>query len=316
MQRASINMTWLASWLPSRGNVLFTTLVALALVYGVPRNALPAGVLPQSGTSISAIGYQGRLTDTSGVPINSTDVPMTFRLYNVATGGAPLWQEAWPSVPVTNGLFNVMLGGKTSIPQTVFSTNNDLWLGITIGSDAEMTPRVQLGSVPYAIQALTVTDKSITTAKITDAAVGTGQIADSAVSTAKLMAGAVTQTQAVLGATDLTTSSSTPQDMPGLNLTMTTVGGKVLVMFSGSHVASDAGTVGYWQIVRDGSLVIARNNDTFETPEWITTSIFTMDSPPPGSHTYKVQWWRAGSGTLQASAGAYSENLIAVELKR
>jgi len=34
-----------------------------------------------------------------------------------------------------------------------------------------MTPRVQLGSVPFAVQALTVPDGSVTTAKIADGAV-------------------------------------------------------------------------------------------------------------------------------------------------
>jgi len=36
------------------------------------------------------------------------------------------------------------------------------WLGITMGTDDEMQPRVQLGSVPWAMQAATVPDGSIT----------------------------------------------------------------------------------------------------------------------------------------------------------
>jgi hypothetical protein len=39
-------------------------------------------------------------------------------------------------------------------------------LGITVGTDDEMTPRVRLGSVPFAVQALTVPDGSITAAKL------------------------------------------------------------------------------------------------------------------------------------------------------
>jgi len=40
-----------------------------------------------------------------------------------------------------------------------------------VGTDDEMTPRVQLGNVPWAVQALTVPDGSITTEKIADGAV-------------------------------------------------------------------------------------------------------------------------------------------------
>ncbi|MEO8103909.1 MAG: hypothetical protein ABI790_15405 [Betaproteobacteria bacterium] len=52
-----------------------------------------------------AINYQGFLTNPSGTPINS-NVPMTFRLYDVATGGTPLWTEIQPNVSVVSGNFN------------------------------------------------------------------------------------------------------------------------------------------------------------------------------------------------------------------
>lgn len=51
-----------------------------------------------------------------------------------------------------------MLGSLTPIPQTVVTGNPNLFLGITVGTDGEMSPRVQLGSVPFAVQALTVPD--------------------------------------------------------------------------------------------------------------------------------------------------------------
>lgn len=104
-------------------------------------------------TTPSTISYQGHLTDAQGQPINTT-TPMTFRLYTASTGGTAVWTEERTganAVPVTNGLFNVLLGSVTPIPSNLF--NQPLWLGITVGNDAEMSPREQLGSVPYAVVA-------------------------------------------------------------------------------------------------------------------------------------------------------------------
>ena len=57
----------------------------------------------------------------------------------------------------------------------------------------------------------------------------------------------------------------------------------------------------YWRIIRDDSVVIAYNTQRFiRQDEWTTITLFGVDTPPAGSHTYKVQW-RVGSGTVIAS---------------
>lgn len=154
------------SWLPSRGNVLFTLALISLLLWAQSAGAVPFRA--ESVASTSTIAYQGRLADSSGNPLTDT-LNMSFRLYNAASGGAPLWTEQWTGsngVQVSDGLFNVMLGSLTPIPASVITGNSSLFLGITVGTDDEMTPRVQLGSVPYAVQALTVPDGSITKAKL------------------------------------------------------------------------------------------------------------------------------------------------------
>jgi hypothetical protein len=164
--------TWRV-WLPSRGNVLFTLLVVAGLLWASSVGALSLRAPAAAGTSTGTIAYQGRLADADGNPLTGT-YNMIFRLYDVASGGVPLWEEQWTgsnSVRVSDGLFNVMLGSLTPIPQSVVTGNSSLWLGITVGTDDEMTPRVQLGSVPFAVQALTVPDGSVTTGKIADGAV-------------------------------------------------------------------------------------------------------------------------------------------------
>ena len=110
-------------------------------------------VLTLPATAIAAvpqtINYQGYLTDSGGNPVNST-VSMTFRIYSVPSGGTALWTQTLSSVPVSNGVYNVVLG-STSPVNLLF--NEQYYLGVQAGTDGEMTPRQQLTGVPYAMRA-------------------------------------------------------------------------------------------------------------------------------------------------------------------
>ncbi|PDV97906.1 hypothetical protein [Candidatus Chloroploca asiatica] len=115
-----------------------------------------------SSTTTTTISYQGHLTSPDGTAVSAT-LPMTFNLYTGPTGGTAVWTEQRSgsnAVPVSNGLFNVALGSVTPIPVSLL--NAPLWLGISVNSDAEMSPREQLASVPYAAVAGNVPDGSIT----------------------------------------------------------------------------------------------------------------------------------------------------------
>jgi hypothetical protein len=117
-----------------------------------------------SNVSTDLLSYQGYLTDTDGEPLHG-DVDITFRLYSISAGGTPLWTEAHTganAVPVADGLFNIMLGSLNPIPHDLWSSGAR-YLGIQVGSDAEMSPREIIGNVP---QALTVPDGSVTLAKL------------------------------------------------------------------------------------------------------------------------------------------------------
>lgn len=98
------------------------------------------------------VNYQGQLTSTSGTTLDTT-VAMSFRMYGTSSGGTAIWTESHPNVTVAEGLFNVLLGSVTTLPDS-FALNR--WLGITVGVDTEMNPRQQIVSVAHAYRVGTV----------------------------------------------------------------------------------------------------------------------------------------------------------------
>ncbi len=63
-----------------------------------------------------------------------------------------------------DGIINTELGSTEPIPFPIFFES--VWLGITIGSGSELTPRIALTSVPYSFMSMNVPDSSINSAKI------------------------------------------------------------------------------------------------------------------------------------------------------
>ena len=98
------------------------------------------------------INYQGILTDDTGTPLEGT-FNLSFKIYGSKLGNDSLWWEHQIGVPVSNGLFNVMLGSISPISNSVFS-DTLRYLGIAVNFGNELTPRIRLASVPYAYRAL------------------------------------------------------------------------------------------------------------------------------------------------------------------
>lgn len=112
------------------------------------------------------ISYQGKLLNASGVAVTDGTYQMKFSLYSAASGGTTLWTAsgttALPTaipVVVQNGLFSLLLGDSSAAgfwQNTLDSVNwntDAIYLGVTIGSDSEMSPRKRLGAVPQAFNA-------------------------------------------------------------------------------------------------------------------------------------------------------------------
>ena len=83
------------------------------------------------------IPFQAVLTDSTGVLVGDGNYTVTFAFYPSATGGTALWSET-QAVATTDGLFSTQLGGINPITPSTVATD-ELWLGLTVGSDAEMT---------------------------------------------------------------------------------------------------------------------------------------------------------------------------------
>jgi hypothetical protein len=232
--------------LPTPGNVIFTLVMIALLVAAQSVGALPLGrtQAAPAATSTGTIAYQGRLGDAAGAPLTGT-YSMVFRLYATASGGMPLWEEQWTGpngVEVSDGLFNVMLGSLTPIEQAVIVAHDQLYLGITVGTDDEMAPRVQLGSVPFATQALTVPDGSVATAKLSDASITTAKLADGAVTEAKLASPITSQSYQQV----CLTPHATLCGITVSNYSSTPVGSNQLLQWTLPYTPFPHALIGFW----------------------------------------------------------------------
>lgn len=105
-----------------------------------------------SGAINPQINFQGKLTNPStGVNIANGTYSIVFSLYTVASGGSAVWTETQNvTIANGNGIFNVALGSVSALPGSVDFNSADLYLGIKVEADAEMTPRVRFTAAPYA----------------------------------------------------------------------------------------------------------------------------------------------------------------------
>lgn len=122
-------------------------LAALAFLgcLGTPLAAAPSDPVP------TEIHVQVRLTDAAGVPLNeSKDV--TIRLWDAPVGGTELLSVSG-TYAVTNGFMSETVGPVDS--SLLDAAPSGLFVGITVLPDAEMAPRLQVKSVPFATRAET-----------------------------------------------------------------------------------------------------------------------------------------------------------------
>lgn len=159
------------------------------------------------------LSYQGVLTDSLGVPKPDGTYSITFRLYNVASGGSPLWTEQ-KTLAVKRGLFSTILGDQVVIGSFI-SFDRPYWLGLQVASEPELSPRIPLTSVGYSFSSVrsdtaayamvapgqafvdsariagTIPNNSVTSAKIVDGTITNADIGNNAVTNSKIAVGQV-----------------------------------------------------------------------------------------------------------------------------
>ncbi len=133
---------------------LLVVLVASAVMLAV-------GIGPQVADSAQALSqvkepnppgvtvpYAGRLDGEAGQPVAGGAYDFSFVLYDVKTGGEPLWSEVQEGVAVQKGAFNALLGGANGIPMEVLA-GGERWLAVGVRGLGEadftaLTPRQRL----------------------------------------------------------------------------------------------------------------------------------------------------------------------------
>ncbi|MBN2464703.1 hypothetical protein JXD38_03640, partial [candidate division WOR-3 bacterium] len=135
-----------------------------------PRSPVIGG--PEAITIPQLLSYQGRLTDTLGVPVADGEYPMMFLLYTVPSGGSSFWSEN-QSVTTRSGLFSVLLGSVTPIDS--MPSAGTVYLAMTVSGGPQLTPRVRIGSAAYSYLSERATDADLLQGKDTTGFVKTGQ---------------------------------------------------------------------------------------------------------------------------------------------
>lgn len=101
-----------------------------------------------------SLTHQGRLLNDDGEP-KSGEVTLKFTIYDAKSGGALVWESKSKSVDLgDSGFYSVTLGGQQNpIDAETLAGDSPLWISMTVDGGEELSPRVRLRSVPYAIRA-------------------------------------------------------------------------------------------------------------------------------------------------------------------
>jgi len=174
-----LNITGSANW---KGRVVFLRLFLFSLVF-CPLTTIHSP-LPLSAAVPGKFTYQGNLRQ-AGFLVNGRR-SMVFRVYASSSAVSPLWTSAALDVEVSTGVFRAALE-----PVIADWESGSLWLELEVAG-TKLSPREELTSAPYAVNALLHSGKRYTTAASAPAGATIGDLwMDTVSSTLKFWNGTV-----------------------------------------------------------------------------------------------------------------------------
>ncbi|MBL8121465.1 hypothetical protein JNM87_01815 [Candidatus Saccharibacteria bacterium] len=227
-------------------------------------------VSPKTDAAINQqINFQGKLTNTDGTNVANGNYSIRFRIYtdptldssNPCAANTCKWEDT-ETITVTDGIFNYALGsnGSYPLPGSVDFTQAGLYLGLKVGSDLEMTPRVQLTAAPYAFNSLNseklgniASTGFVQLGQVSGAAGQTDNSTNSSLFVNKTNTGNIVQLQS--GAVDVLTVSNTGDLAFGQNANHTISVAQESTDADGNSLTISAGQGGAGASVNDGGVL-------------------------------------------------------------
>jgi len=102
-------------------------------------SAFVIGAIPDT------LNIHGKLLNNGGSPQTGT-FNMNFSIYDVASGGANIYSQTQSVTTDENGIYTLILSGLTGV-----NFSQQTYLGVTVESDSEMQPRINITSTPSAL---------------------------------------------------------------------------------------------------------------------------------------------------------------------
>lgn len=94
------------------------------------------------------VPMQGFLTDAEGTPLDGQHA-IEVNLYAASTGGEALFTDQ-QMIDVEEGYFTFYIGRGDLLDLSLFPSNAELFVGVSIDDDDELQPRTELATAPYA----------------------------------------------------------------------------------------------------------------------------------------------------------------------
>jgi hypothetical protein len=141
--------------------------------------ALLVTAQPTPAAAPSTVNYQGRFTNTAGVPQPGVKA-MSLRIYDAATDGILLYSETVGNVIIdANGVYGFQFGSSgAGIPASLanaLAASAEQWLELAVDGAAQ-APRQKVLAVPFALMASALPDGAVSSSMIADGAVGLSKI--------------------------------------------------------------------------------------------------------------------------------------------